>query len=245
MNKEKSKRTHNDAGNSAPKKMKSVDSRAPGRTKEDLRDYLQRKWQNDNVTSPVKPRTPFSMKLDKFEAPKRFHMSRFQIYYDKFDRNFHIGLYLNSMALYTGNEPLLCKVFPSSFEEIASNWFHKLPKGIVKSWKGLAEMFVARFATNKLQLLRVDSLMALKIGEGENLRVYAKRYYESLAKTLPKSMEELMARIEKYARTEEDTLGTKASKQEKRNDSPKQSQESLPHRFISLPPMDIQALSLE
>ncbi|XP_028058302.1 uncharacterized protein LOC114262142 [Camellia sinensis] len=90
--------------------------------------------------------------------------------------------------------------------------------------------------------------MALKIGKGENLRAYAKRYYEvfnrmpgcnqelaivsfkngseddcmlrkSLAKTLPKSMEELMARIEKYARAEEDMLGMKASKQEKRNES--------------------------
>ncbi|GAA0265851.1 hypothetical protein GCM10010492_77580 [Saccharothrix mutabilis subsp. mutabilis] len=88
--------------------------------------------------------------------------------------------------------------------------------------------------------------MALKISKDEGLRAYAKRYYEvfnripecnqevavvsfknglkedcslrkSLAKTLPKSMEELMARIEKYARAEEDTSGTKEIKQEKEN----------------------------
>ena len=111
-------------------------------------------------------------------------------------------------------------------------------------------MFVATFVTNKLQSLMVDSLMALRIGKDESLRAYAKRYYEvfnriprcnqelavvsfknglnndcmlrkSLAKTLPKSMEELMAKIEKYARAEEDTPGTKVSKQEKRNGSPK------------------------
>ncbi|GMP44358.1 hypothetical protein CsSME_00013318 [Camellia sinensis var. sinensis] len=138
------------------------------------------------------------------------------------------------MALYSGNEPLLCKVFPSSFGEIASDWFHKLPKGSVKTWEGLAEMFVARFVTNKLQPLRVDALMALKISKDEGLKAYAKKYYEvfnripecnqkvavvsfknglkdncplrkSLAKTLPKSIAELMARIEKYARAEEDT----------------------------------------
>ena len=92
--------------------------------------------------------------------------------------------------------------------------------------------------------------MALKISKDEGLRAYAKRYYEvfnripecnqevavvsfknglkdncplrkSLAKTLPKSMEELMARIEKYARAEEDTSGTKETKQEKGNGSPK------------------------
>lgn len=44
---------------------------------------------------------------------------------------------------------------------------------------------------------------------------------KSLGKTLPKSMEELMARIEKYARAEEDTPGMKVSKQENRNGSPK------------------------
>ena len=161
-----------------------------------------------------------------------------------------VGLYLNAMALYTGNESLLCKVFPSSFGEITSDWFHKLPKGSMKTWEGLAEMFVARFVTNKLQPLRVDALMALKISKDEGLRAYAKRYYEvfnripecnqevtvvsfknglkddcslrkSLAKTLPKSMEELMARIEKYARAEEDTSGNKEIKQERTKSSPK------------------------
>ena len=39
-------------------------------------------------------------------------------------------------------------------------------------------MFVARFVTNKLQPLRVDALMTLKINEDESLRAYAKRYYE-------------------------------------------------------------------
>ncbi|XP_028101287.1 uncharacterized protein LOC114300628 [Camellia sinensis] len=168
-------------------------------------------------------------------------MSRFQIYDGKSNPNFYVGLYLNLMALYTGNEPLLCKVFPSSFGQIASHWFHKLSKGTMKSWKGLVIMFVVRFVTNKLQLLRVDSLMALRIGGDESLKAYAKRYYEmfsqiprcnqevavvsfknglnddyllrkSLAKTLQKNMEELMARIEKYARAEEEMPGAKASK---------------------------------
>ncbi|XP_028067171.1 uncharacterized protein LOC114269978 [Camellia sinensis] len=154
------------------------------------------------------------------------------------------------MALYTENKPLLCKVLPSSFRKIPSDWFYKLAKGTVKSWKGLAEMFMARFVTNKLQPLRVDSLLALKIDEDESLRAYAKRYHEvfsripacnqemvvvsfkngledecplrkSLAKTLPKSMEELMARIKKYVRAEEDTPGIKVFKREKGNDSPK------------------------
>ncbi|XP_028123463.1 uncharacterized protein LOC114320581 [Camellia sinensis] len=110
------------------------------------------------------------------------------------------------MSLWSGNKQLLCKVFPSPFGEITSDWFLKLLKEYIKNWEGLAEMFVAKFVMNKLQPLRVDYRLALKIDNGKSLRAYAKKYYEqSLAKTLPKSMEDLMARIEKYARAEEDT----------------------------------------
>ncbi|XP_028110711.1 uncharacterized protein LOC114309208 [Camellia sinensis] len=250
MNEEKSKRTHNETESNTPKRLKSVNSRAFGRTKEDLRDYLQKKWLNAEVTSPIKPRTSFSVKLDTFEASKRFHMPRFQIYDGKSDPNFHVNLYLNSIALYSGNGQLLCKVVLSSFGKIASDWFHNLLKGTVKSWEGLTEIFKTRFVTNKLQPLRVDSLLALNISDGESLRAYVKRYYEvfnripacnqelaivsfknglddecplrkSLAKTLPRSKEELMARIEKYAKVEEDTQVIKTPKQEKKNSSPK------------------------
>ncbi|KAL7262102.1 hypothetical protein ACSBR1_000478 [Camellia fascicularis] len=120
---ERSKKAHHKAESSVPKRLKSNDSRALGRSKEDLIGYFKKKQQNAEVevTSPDKPRTPFSVEVDKFEAPKRFSMPRFQIYDGKSDPNFHVELYLNSMALYSGNEPLLCKVFPSSFGEIASD----------------------------------------------------------------------------------------------------------------------------
>ncbi|XP_028082312.1 uncharacterized protein LOC114283647 [Camellia sinensis] len=124
----------------------------------------------------------------------------------------------------------------------------------MKSWEGLAEMFVARFVTTRFQLLRVDSLLALKINDGKGLRAYAKRYYEvynqipvcnqelvvvsfkngmendcslwqSLAKTLLKNLEDLMEKVEKYARAEEDRKARKTGviKQEKKNVSPKHS----------------------
>ncbi|XP_028117730.1 uncharacterized protein LOC114315310 [Camellia sinensis] len=118
----------------------------------------------------------------------------------------------------------------------------------MKSWEGLAEMFVARFVTDKSQPLRVDSLLALKISDNKGLKAYTKRYYEvynkilacnkelvvvsfknglddkcslpkSLAKTFSKSMEELIARIETYVRAEEDTQGARTLKQERRNSS--------------------------
>ena len=63
---ERSKWAHHEAESSVPKRLKSRESRAPGRSKEDLRDYFKRKQQNAEaeVPSKVKPRTPFSVELD-------------------------------------------------------------------------------------------------------------------------------------------------------------------------------------
>ncbi|KAL7175749.1 hypothetical protein ACSBR2_029355 [Camellia fascicularis] len=99
VDKRKSKRTNNDTESSTPKRLKSIDSRAPGREKEDLRNYLQRKRHNAEITSVVKSRIPFSAELDTFKVPKRFQILRFQFYDGKTNPNFHVGLYLNSMAL--------------------------------------------------------------------------------------------------------------------------------------------------
>ena len=54
------------------------------------------------------------------------------------------------------------------------DWFNILSKGSAKTREGLAEMFVARFVTNKQQPLRVDALMALRISEDEGLRATQK-----------------------------------------------------------------------
>ena len=49
---------------------------------------------------------------------------------------------------------------------------------------------------------------------------------KSLAKTLPKSMKKITKRIEKYAKAEKDTPGTKTTKQEKKNDLPKRDRDN-------------------
>ncbi|CAL5372781.1 unnamed protein product [Camellia sinensis] len=89
---EKSKKMHPNIGSNAPKRLKSIDSRAPRRSKEDLRDYLQRKRQDAEITSNAQSKTPFSVELDAFEV------CRYPIFYGPYN--------LDTIACTPDDEPI-------------------------------------------------------------------------------------------------------------------------------------------
>ena len=139
------------------------------------------------------------------------------------------------MALHNGNDILMCRIFPSSLGDVALRWFDRLEHGSIHSWMELTEAFTTRFITNTRKPKEVDSLMALAMRTGENLKSYSARYWEtyneidwcgedvaisqfrfglpvgsklrqSLAKKPPPNMSNLMSRIEQHVRVEEDGL---------------------------------------
>jgi hypothetical protein len=138
----------------------------------------------------------------------------------------HLVQYKHVMSLFTQNEALLCKVFPSSLGNLGLTGFNLLPARSIGSFDSLCQAFMDRFVTNTEYAMEIDSLLALRKTKGESLRSYAKRYwelfnkiencdpvvsissfklgltdedeqvYDDLALTKPKSMEELMQRVE-------------------------------------------------
>jgi hypothetical protein len=139
------------------------------------------------------------------------------------------------MALHNGNDILMCCIFPSSLGDVALRCFDRLEHGSIHSWTELSEAFTTRFITNTRKPKEVDSLMALAMRSGENLKSYSARYWEtyneidrcgediaisqfrfglpvgsklrqSLTKKPPPNMSNLMSRIEQHVRVEEDGL---------------------------------------
>ena len=139
------------------------------------------------------------------------------------------------MALYNGNDSLMCRIFPSSLGEVAFRWFDRLEHGSIHSWKELSEAFTTRFITNTRKPNEVDSLMALAMKSGESLKSYSARYWEtyneidlcgedlvvrqfkfglpvgskmgqSLTKKPPPNMANPMSRIEQHVHVEKDGL---------------------------------------
>ena len=139
------------------------------------------------------------------------------------------------MAIHSENEALMCKVFSSSLGPVAMRWFKGLKTNSIDSYKQLIQAFGSRFITNTRVPRPLSSLLSLSMHEGETLKAYSDRCWEmynemdgnfddvaistfkkglltehdlrkSLTGKLVASVRQLMDRIDKYKRVEEDQL---------------------------------------
>ena len=137
------------------------------------------------------------------------------------------------MAIHSKDEGLMCKVFPSSLDPVTMRWFNSLKADSISSFRELTQLFGSRFVTCRRVPRPLTSLLSLSIQEGKSLKMYSKRYWEmfneidgdfdkltisSFKLRLPAvhglrkfltgkpitSVHQLMDRIDKYKRVEED-----------------------------------------
>uniref|UniRef100_A0A2N9H312 Uncharacterized protein n=1 Tax=Fagus sylvatica TaxID=28930 RepID=A0A2N9H312_FAGSY len=177
--------------------------------------------------------SPFSAEIERAKFPARFVPPPLAVYDGKSDPVGHLSRYRQSMALHTSNDPLMCRIFPSSLGEVGLRWFDRLDHRSIRSWQEMSESFTARFITNTRKPKEIDALLALKMKAGETLKSYSARYWEvyndidacdedivmktfrfglnediklrrSLTKRPPLSMEDLMTRLEEHIRVEDD-----------------------------------------
>ena len=83
-----------------------------------------------------------------------------------------------TMAIHFKNEPLMCKVFPSSLGPVAMRWFDGLKAGSIDSFKELTQAFGSHFITCSRVPRPLASLLSLSMKEGETLKTYLDRYWE-------------------------------------------------------------------
>ncbi|XP_030939941.1 uncharacterized protein LOC115964845 [Quercus lobata] len=145
----------------------------------------------------------------------------------------HVSYFNQKMAVHSKNEALMCKVFPSSLGPVAMRWFDGLRAGSIDSFKELTQAFGSRFITCSRVPRPLVSLLSLSMREGGTLKTYSDRYWEmfneidgdfddvaistfkfglpaehnlrkSLTGKLVISICQLMDRIDKYKRVEDD-----------------------------------------
>ena len=80
------------------------------------------------------------------------------------------------MAIYSKDEALMYKVFPSSLGPVAMRWFDGLKAESIDSFKELTQAFGSRFITCTRVFRPLDSLLSLSMREGETLKTYFDRY---------------------------------------------------------------------
>ncbi|XP_075658956.1 uncharacterized protein LOC142628803 [Castanea sativa] len=145
----------------------------------------------------------------------------------------HVSHFNQRMVVHSKNEALMCKAFPSSLGPVPMRWFDGLGLGSIDSFKELTQAFGSRFITCSRVSQPLDSLLSMTMQEGETLKAFIDRYWEmfnetdedfddvtirifkvglsaehGLRKSLTgkpvSSVHQLMDRINKYKRVEED-----------------------------------------
>ena len=127
----------------------------------------------------------------------------------------------------------MCKVLPSSLGPVVMRWFNGLKANSVDSYRQLTQAFGSRFVTNSRAFRPLSALLSLSMCDEETLKAYSGRYWEmykeidgnfddvainTFKNSLPTehglrksltgkpatSVRQLMDRIDKYKRIEED-----------------------------------------
>ena len=180
-------------------------------------------------------KSPFTRSIEDAALPRRFHQPTFALYDGRSDPVQHVSHFRQKMTIYSRDEALMCKVFLSSLVPTTMRWFNGLKDNSIGSFKTLTRAFGACFITCSRVPRSLGSLLSMSMREGETLKAYSDRYWEmfneiegknddvairtfkaglpadyDLKKSLTGkpviSVHQLMDRIDKYKRVEEDQL---------------------------------------
>ena len=123
-------------------------------------------------------KSPFTCWIEGGRLPRQFTQPTFTMYNGRIDPVEHVNHFNQKMAVHSKNEPLMCKVFPSSLGLVAVRWFDGLRAVSIDSFKKLTQAFGSHFITCSRVPRPLASLFSLSIREGETLKTYSNRYWE-------------------------------------------------------------------
>ena len=139
---------------------------------------LRKGFGNDTMSKAFNQisRSPFTHKIEDAKLPWWFHQPTFTIYNGWTDPIKHVSHFNQRMTVYSKDEALMCKVFPSNLGLVAMRWFDGLRAYSINSFKGLTWAFGSRFVMCSQVPWPLDSLLSLSTREGETLKTYSVRY---------------------------------------------------------------------
>ena len=123
-------------------------------------------------------KSPFTQGIEKAKLLRRFHQPSFAMYNGQTDLVEHVSQFKQNMVVYSQDETLMCRVFPSSLGPMVMRWFDGLRTNYVSSFKKLTQVFYFRFITCSRVPQLLDSLLSVSIREGESVKAYLNRCWE-------------------------------------------------------------------
>ena len=177
--------------------------------------------------------SPFTVEVLHFPLPTKFRMPQIKAFDGTKDPFDHLNTYKNQMELHGYQDPLRCRAFSITLKVPTLAWFNRLPPSSVSSFRELSITFVSHFIGARTYRKPSYHLLSLKQSPQESRRSYVQRFNaESLKVDVPDekfvitafivelgvqskdlmfsisknpqvSMEEVLAKEEKYINGEE------------------------------------------
>ena len=120
--------------------------------------------------------SPLAQHILDYEPPHEFVIPPFAMYDGSSNPYDHMLHFNQAMILNVGDDRLLCKVFPASLKGPALAWFHKLSRGLIKSFDKLWAVFVSQYLCSVSQKGNISSLQAILKREDESIRDFTRRF---------------------------------------------------------------------
>jgi hypothetical protein len=90
--------------------------------------------------------------------------------------------YQDKMAVYSYDDGLLCRMFPSSLKGLASDWFYSLKPGTLHTFEQVAQAFLTQYSSCQEYKKNSNHLFTVKMAPGESLKIYLTRFQSERAK---------------------------------------------------------------
>jgi len=131
---------------------------------------------NTTGTVATDRRHPFTDFIMDTPLPNKWKGFNRDRYDGTTDPDEHMDAYTTHMSLYTTDDAVLCRVFPTSLKGGALSWFTKLPQNLVDCFETLVAKFDVQCATSRPHHLTSISLVNIHQEKGEFLRKFIDRF---------------------------------------------------------------------
>ena len=198
---------------------------------EELRSAIKEKIERsvDKLVRAID--SPFTTAVLECPVPSKFRLPQLGPFDGLKDLQDHLNTFKTTLGLQQPPDEILCRSFSTTLKDVAREWFTKLPMLSVDNFEQLSNAFLRHFIGGQRPNSLADYLLTIRQGENETLRSYVKRFTQetlevdeaddkvhlttfkaglrsrdlvvSLAKNPPKTMAEMLLKVQKYMNAED------------------------------------------
>jgi len=99
------------------------------------------------------------------------------------DPDEHLKVYITHVALYTSQDAVFCKAFPTTLKGPTLEWFTTLPPYSIDNFDALSHMFSTHFAGSRPYQTTIISLLGIRQEHGEPLKAFIDRFSKAALRT--------------------------------------------------------------